>query len=179
LISTTTAERTQSVITIRAEQPEDRKLVADVHRRAFGRDAEARLVDQLHADQEVIVSLVAIINGQIVGHALFSRLPIETAAGEIAAAALGPLAVLPEWQRRGIGSALVWRGIGDCRARGRAAVVVLGHPTYYPRFGFSAALAARLHAPYSGEAFMALELIPGALAGGGVARYPAAFQMRD
>lgn len=165
--------------TIRAEQPEDKELVADVHRRAFGRIAEARLVNQLRADQEVIASLVAVINGQIVGHALFSRLPIETAAGEIAAAALGPIAVLPEWQRHGIGSALVRQGIEACRDRGCAAMVVLGHPTYYPRFGFSAALAARLHAPYSGEAFMALELLPGALAGGGVVRYPAAFQMSD
>ncbi len=167
------------MITIREEQPEDREIVADVHRRAFGREAEARLVDTLRVDQEVIVSLVAIINGQIVGHALFSHLPIETATGVVAAAALGPIAVLPEWQRQGIGAALVWRGIGECRTQGRAAVVVLGHPSYYPRFGFSAALAASLRAPYSGEAFMALELIPGTLAGGGVARYPAAFQMSD
>lgn len=166
-------------ISIREEQPADRALIADVHRQAFGRMAEARLVNQLRADQEVIVSLVAVINGQIVGHSLFSRLPIETAAGEIAAAALGPIAVLPERQRHGIGSALVRQGIEGCRTWGCAAVVVLGHPTYYPRFGFSAALASRLCAPFSGEAFMALELIPGALAGGGVVRYPAAFQMSD
>ncbi len=164
------------MVIIRNEHRGDLSQVKLVHRRAFGRDAEARVVERLHEDGEVIVSLVAARDGLIVGHALFSRLPIETEVGDIGAAALGPIAVLPEWQRRGIGSALVRRGLEECQLRGCAAVVVLGHPEYYPRFGFSAARAAALQAPYSGEAFLALELVPGVLARGGVVRYPAAFQ---
>jgi putative acetyltransferase len=167
------------LVELREERPADRDWVREVNRRAFGRDAEARLVERLHEGGEVIVSLVAAHDDLIVGHALFSRLPIETEMGDIGAAALGPVAVLPEWQRRGIGSALVRRGLEECQLRGCAAVVVLGHPEYYPRFGFSAALAAALQAPYSGEAFMALELVPAVLARGGVVRYPAAFQSVD
>jgi len=111
----------------------------------------------------------------VVGHVLFSALPVTTEAGTLPAAALAPLAVRPDRQRRGVGSALVRRGIGACRERGLGAVVVLGHPGYYPRFGFSPA-AGRLRDPFSaGDAFMALELVPGALAAPGVARYAPAF----
>ena len=75
------------------------------------------------------------------------------------------MAVLPEFQRQGFGTALVRRGVESCKERGHRIVIVLGHLHYYPRFGFSAALAARLESPFSGEAFMALELVPGAMAG--------------
>ena len=86
------------------------------------------------------------------------------------------MAVWPDRQGRGIGSTLVRRGLDVLKRRGIAAVIVLGHESYYPRFGFSAALARKLAAPFSGEAFMALELTPGALAGErGTVRYPAAF----
>jgi putative acetyltransferase len=111
----------------------------------------------------------------IVGHVLFSRLPIEQVGGVVEGAALAPVAVRPEWQRQGIGSALIRHGLAVCRERGIAAIVVLGHPEYYPRFGFSADLAQNLIAPFSGPAFMALELRPGALSGGGTVRYAAAF----
>jgi putative acetyltransferase len=79
-------------------------------------------------------------------------------------AALAPVAVLPDHQRRGIGSALIRRGLELCRKRGCAAVLVVGHPEYYPRFGFSADLAAGVKAPFSGPVFMAIELVAGALA---------------
>ena len=80
--------------------------------------------------------------------------------------ALAPMAVLPELQHLGVGSELVWRGLDVCREQGRRIVVVLGHPAFYPRFGFSPALAARLTSPFGGgEAFMAAELVPGALDG--------------
>jgi putative acetyltransferase len=89
---------------------------------------------------------------------------------------LVPLAVRPDRQGRGIGSRLVAAGLALLRERGWAAVVVLGHARYYPRFGFSAELARKLASPFPGEAFMALELVPGALAGGaGSVGYPAAF----
>ncbi|MGH9671813.1 MAG: GNAT family N-acetyltransferase, partial [Bryobacteraceae bacterium] len=118
-----------------------------------------------------------VLDDDIAGHILFSPLPIDVAGGRvIRAAALAPVAVRPEAQRAGIGSALIRRGLEICRDRGCAASVVLGWPEYYPRFGFSAELARRLRAPFSGESFMALELEPGSLAGvEGMVRYARAF----
>jgi putative acetyltransferase len=101
----------------------------------------------------------------VVGHILFSDLPIVAGARRVCGAALAPLAVLPERQRQGIGSQLTVAGLDACRAAGCQVVVVVGHASYYPRFGFSARLAKQLEAPYSGESFMALELVPGVLAG--------------
>ena len=168
------------MIELREEVASDHDAVRDVHRRAFGGEDEARLVDRLRTDGLVVTSLVAVEGGRVIGHVLFSDLPIATDRGVIRAAALAPLAVVPERQGRGIGSALVGRGLALCRERGRAAVVVLGHPNFCPRFGFSAALARGLRAPFSGEAFMALELTPGALGDGtGTVRYPAAFDLVD
>lgn len=163
------------MIAIRPESPDDREAVRAVNRRAFGGDEEADLVERLHADGLVIASLVAVAGDEVVGHILFSTLPIDLPAGKIRAAALAPMSVLPSHQRRGIGSALVRAGLAACRDAGIEAVVVLGHPEYYPRFGFSAALAQALHAPFSGPALMALELRPGALAVGGRVEYPKAF----
>lgn len=160
---------------IREETAADGVGIREVNRLAFAGDEEARLVDRLRADGEFIVSLVAVDDDAVVGHALFSRLPIERGGDVVRAAALAPVAVRPDRQRQGIGSALIRRGIALCRERGCAAVVVLGHPEYYPRFGFSAGRAANLRAPFSGPAFMALELESGALAGGGEVRYPPAF----
>jgi putative acetyltransferase len=85
------------------------------------------------------------------------------------------VAVHPLHQRRGVGAALIRHGLAECRAKGIAAVLVLGHPEYYPHFGFSAAAASRLDAPFSGPAFMAIELTPGVLRRGGSVRYAAAF----
>ena len=105
-------------------------------------------------------------------------LPIESAERTLRGAALAPMAVLPQQQRSGIGSMLVRRGLEICGQRGVEIVVVLGHPTYYPRFGFSAELAGKLQCEYAGPAFMALEIRPGSLpAAGGVVRYPAAFRL--
>ena len=161
---------------IREEQPGDEPAIREVNRRAFGGDEEAVLVDALRAGGHVIASLVAVEAGAVVGHILFSPLPIEAADRTIPAAALAPMAVLPEHQRRGIGSALIRRGLELCREHGCSAVVVVGHPDYYPRFGFSAELAAHLHAPFSGPAFMALEFTPGTLAGSnGTVRYAPPF----
>jgi putative acetyltransferase len=163
---------------IRPESDADREAIRRVHRLAFGQDAEAALVDALRDGGHVRLSLVALRNGALVGHILFSELEILTRWGTMAALALAPMAVLPEYQRQGIGSALVRRGLELCRAAGHRAVIVVGHPEFYPRFGFSPALARGLQSPYSnlGEAWMALELVPDALDGvTGQAVYPRPF----
>ena len=162
-------------VSVRVETPDDFAAVRTVVSEAFGQADEADLVERLREDGEVVASLVAERDDAIVGHVLFSRLPIVAGDREIAGAALAPVAVLPKFQRQGVGSALTRRGLRHCAESGSEAVVVLGHPAYYPRFGFSTALAERLDAPFSGAAFMALELVPGALADGGAVRYAAAF----
>lgn len=131
-------------------------------------------MEQLRADGDALVELVADRGGRVVGHILFSRLGLRGShPSELAA--LGPMAVEPAGQRTGIGSALVREGIAACRDDGVRAIVVLGHSGFYPRFGFSAAAAAPLKAPFSGPAFMALELEADALASGGSLQYAAAF----
>lgn len=161
---------------IREETPADRAAIRKLNQMAFQGGQEAQLVDDLRRDGSVILSLVAVENDEIVGHILFSDLVIETEHGVTRAVSLAPMAVLPDRQRRGIGSALVQRGLVLCRERGKSVVVVLGHPDYYPRFGFSTVPARNLQGPYSGDAWMALELIPGALDGvKGTVRYPKAF----
>lgn len=162
-------------IQVRPEGQADLGAIHTVNREAFGSVDEADLVDALRANGDAAVSLVAETDAGVVGHILFSHLPIRAPRRDIAAVALAPMSVLPQWQRRGVGSALVRTGLDRCRDGGFEAVVVLGHPTYYPRFGFSPRLATLLQAPFSGPAFMALELVPGALTGGGVVRYPVAF----
>lgn len=164
-------------MTIRPEQNDDREAIWSVNRAAFETDAEADLVDALRQGGFVEISLVAEVDGEIVGHVLFSRLPIITEAGIVDAVSLAPMAVLPGRQRQGIGSRLVKAGLQACRERGHRIVVVLGHPEYYRRFGFSADLARPLESPFGGgDAWMALELVPGALAGvQGRVEYPPPF----
>jgi putative acetyltransferase len=163
-------------VVIRPETAADYPAIRDVNRLAFGRDDEANLVDALRKGGHVRISLAAEEEGRIVGHVLFGELPIETEAGTVEALALAPMAVIPSHQRRGIGSMLVREGLRSCREAAHRIVVVLGHPEFYPRFGFSAGLAAPLKSPFSGPAFMALELVLGALEGvDGEARYPPPF----
>ncbi|HMD36974.1 MAG TPA: N-acetyltransferase [Vicinamibacterales bacterium] len=161
--------------TVRAEQPSDFEAVRNVNERAFRRTDEAALVDVLRDDTLLIASLVA-IEGRVVGHAMFSRVWIDDASGVVPMASLAPMAVLPECQRKGIGAALIARGIEECRAGGWPAIVVVGHTDYYPRFGFSAEAVAHLASPYAGAYFMGLDLRPGALAHmRGRVRYPPVF----
>jgi putative acetyltransferase len=157
-------ERPAVSIVVRPETSADYEAIRQVNRLAFGQEDEARLVDALRDGGYLRLSLVAERAGQIVGHILFSDLPIITAAGAVPALALAPMAVLPAFQRQGIGSALVRQGLDECRRQGHRIVVVLGHPGFYPRFGFSPKLTARLASPFpSGDHFMAAELVPGAL----------------
>ena len=164
-------------VLIRPETIADPEAIRNVNCLAFGQDAEARLVDALRDGGYVRLSLVAEKDGEVVGHILFSDLPIITKAGTVPALALAPMSVLPAFQRQGIGSALVRRGLEICREHGHRIVIVLGHPDYYPRFGFSVRLAGPLSSPFGGgESWMALELVPGALAGVvGNVQYPPPF----
>jgi putative acetyltransferase len=147
-----------------------------VNEAAFGRRDEADLVDNLRTGAAVLASLVAEIEGRIVGHILFSRMWIESSSSSLEAVALAPLAVLPERQRQGIGGELIRHGLDLLRHRSEKIVIVLGHPDYYPRFGFSTEKARSLESPFPREAFMAMELSPSALDGVcGTVRYPAAF----
>jgi putative acetyltransferase len=163
-------------VIVRSEQSEDRAQVRSINTQAFGRPDEADLVDRLRDEGVMLLSLVAEIGGQPVGHVLFSRMWIATSEGEIPAVALAPMAVLPDWQRRGVGGALIRAGLAMLRDRGESVAIVLGHHDYYPRFGFSCDAAQYLESPFPPEAFMALELRAGALAGvRGAVRYPPAF----
>lgn len=165
---------------IRDETRQEHDAIREVNRLAFNGEVEGELVDRLRADGLVVASLVAVEQGRVVGHILFSKLTIEAATEPRRAVALAPMAVRPESQRKGVGSALVRRGLEVCRERGHSIVLVVGHPAYYPRFGFSAALAKNLRSPYSGDVFMALELTPGALKDVvGTVAYPEAFSEVD
>lgn len=163
-------------VLVRREEPSDLNAVLEVNRAAFGGDAEAEIVARLAADSDALFGFVAVEGNRIVGHILFSRLVIGTAAGDMDAAALAPLAVVPERQRRGIGTALVTRGLEACREMGLPGVVVLGDPAFYGRFGFRAEHAESFRAPWSGPSLMAIELTPGGLGNrSGVLRYAVAF----
>jgi putative acetyltransferase len=152
---------------IRGESPEDVVTIDRVNREAFGGDVEARLVKALRHERAVIASLVAIDEiGQVVGHILFSPVTIISASHEMRVASLAPMAVIPARQRTGIGSMLVRRGLQECKRAGYRAAIVVGHPSYYPRFGFSSALVANLNNPFAkGDAFMGIELAQGSLSG--------------
>src|SRR5262249_3955586 len=148
-------------VLIRPEIADDHEAIRHVNRLAFGQEEEARLVQALRDGGHVRVSLVAEIDCQVVGHILFSDLSIVTESTTIPALALAPMAVLPEVQNQGIGSALVRLGLEVCKEQGHQIVVVVGHPAFYPRFGFSQHLAAKIESPYSGKpSFMAAELVP-------------------
>ena len=154
---------------IRAEEPADRAAIFVVVRDAFGRDDEARLVDALRATDAFIpgLSLVALDAAEIVGHVLFTRVVIRDGESAHPALALAPVAVAPSHQGKGIGSALIRRGLEEAGARGHGVVIVLGHPEYYPRFGFVPAQALGIRAPFpvNDRSFLALALRPGALDG--------------
>jgi putative acetyltransferase len=153
-------------VQIRPESIKDLKSIWHVNQAAFEGDAEANLVDALRDGGFVDVSLVAEVNGKAVGHILFSQITIVTKSVTMDALSLAPIAVMPSHQRQGIGTMLVESGLAACREQGHRIVVVLGHPEFYPRFGFSAELAQKLESPFGGgEACMAIELTEGSLGG--------------
>ena len=162
---------------IRNEIPGDRVAVHALNAAAFETAAEAGLVDALREQARPLVSLVADDGGAVIGHILFSPVALPGHPG-LAIMGLAPMAVAAAHRGRGVGSALVRAGLERCRETGCDAVVVLGHPAYYPRFGFVPAAGFGIGCEYDApaEAFMILELRPDALAGaGGTVGYHAAF----
>jgi putative acetyltransferase len=148
-----------------------------VNERAFKGLDEAMLVKYLRDAGKAVISLVATCHEQVVGHILFSPVSIEINLRRIRGLGLAPLAVLPEYQRRGIGSQLVHHGLAKSRKQGYDLVVVLGHPAYYSRFGFRRASVYGLRNEYhADESFRVLELRTGTLnAVRGLVKYPSEF----
>jgi putative acetyltransferase len=170
----------EGTIVIRPEERADGPAIDEVHRVAFGGPAEAALVAALRATPEFdpALSLVATADGRVVGHLLLTPVLVEGDGAARPALALAPMAVLPGWQKRGIGSGLIRAGFEAGRRRGHGAVLVVGHPAYYPRFGFVPAGTLGIRAPFEvpDEAFLARELAPDGLRGvAGTVRYPPAF----
>ncbi|MCM2266292.1 MAG: N-acetyltransferase [Elusimicrobiales bacterium] len=171
---------TNDPVAVRPETPKDFDAIRKLNKKAFKGKSESKLVDAIRESDGFIpeLSLVAETAGLVVGHILFSPILIKGPQGETPALALAPMAVLPDFQKRGVGSALVRRGLEECRRLGHKIVVVVGHDEYYPRFGFVRASDKGLRLPFEApdEVFMALELAPGALSGvSGEVVYPREF----
>ena len=159
---------------IRSELPSDCAAISAIHLASFPTDGESKLVAALRAAGRLVVSLVAVEADAVVGHVAFSPVDLAGASGGIG---LAPVAVLPEFRRRGIAAQLIREGVARCSRAGHAFVVVLGEPAYYSRFGFRAASGWGLHDEYGGgDAFQALELQPRSIpAAGGTVRYAPEF----
>ncbi|MEI4508591.1 N-acetyltransferase [Sphingopyxis sp. CCNWLW253] len=150
-------------IGIRAATAADADAVDTIIRAAFagtdfGHQGEAELVRMIDADGDTLVSLVAEQGGAIVGHVLFSRMDVEADGAALPGAGLAPVSVVPGSQGQGIGDALIRAGLDALREQGVAISFVLGHESYYPRFGYSPELAARFASPFAGPHFMAMML---------------------
>ena len=163
---------------IRPEQEADRQQIRIINTSAFETDAEANLVDALRQCDIPLISLVAEEGNQLIGHILFSPVSLAESAHTPAITGLAPMAVLPAWQGKGVGSRLVKEGLKYCVEAGYVAVVVLGYPDYYPRFGFVPASRFNIKSEYEvpEEVFMLKDLKQSALTGvKGVIRYHEAF----
>lgn len=159
---------------IRSEQPQDVPGIREVNRQAFGREEEGAVVDKLRENCNDILSLVALAEDKVVGHIFFSPAVIEWENGSLEGSGLAPLAVLPDCQRQGIGSALVKAGLAKVEEAACPFVILIGHPEYYPRFGFEPASKFGIKSEWEvpDEPFMILILDKKAMKGiSGVAKY--------
>ncbi|HEY4192253.1 MAG TPA: N-acetyltransferase [Mesorhizobium sp.] len=145
-----------SMMSIRAATPRDRDAIRLVEEHAFGQQAEAGLVDALIEGGDAIVELVAVEDGQVVGHILFSRLYVQQGGRKYPAVALAPLAVEHSFHGTGIGGALIREAHIRLKAAGETLSIVLGDPAYYGRFGYSHERAEKFESAYQGEALQAL-----------------------
>jgi putative acetyltransferase len=166
-------------IKVRFEELGDYWEIDLVNEQAFGRRNEAVLVGRLREEVPRLISLIATIEKQVVGHILFSPVTVEGETAVYHSIALGPMAVLPNFQKQGVGSALIQAGLMACRAAGETAVFVLGHPTYYPRFGFKPTNTVNVDCEFKvpPDVFMVHELVPNALDGwSGTVKYHPIFR---
>jgi putative acetyltransferase len=154
--SADTHETQTTLVHIREEQPGDITAIREVNRGAFGQDQEGNIIDALRANGAALLSLVATLDDRVVGHIMYSPAHV----GDVAGAALGPMAVLPDHQRQGIGGLLVEAGNQRLRELGCLFIVVVGHADYYPRFGFRPARDHGLRCQWDvpDEVFMVLVL---------------------
>jgi putative acetyltransferase len=162
---------------IRSEDQKDWPAVYIVNATAFETEAEAKLVDTLRENVKPLISLVAEVKGTVVGHILFSPVELKNFP-DLKLMGLAPMAVAPNSQNQGLGSALVHSGLEKCRELDIGAVVVLGHPNYYPRFGFKAAKDFNISCEYGPceDSFMLAELKKDYLKGAsGIIMYNEAF----
>jgi putative acetyltransferase len=165
-------------IQIRPEITGDIETIKKINTTAFETEAEAGLVDALRDSGIPLISLVAEVDQKIVGHILFSPIALSGKSAAVKIAGLAPMAVMPDHQKQGIGSALVKKGLKQCKSEGYQAAAVLGYPEYYPRFGFVPCSRFGIKSEYDvpDEVFMVKELVTGILAGyKGVVKYHSLF----
>jgi putative acetyltransferase len=169
------------MVTLRHETGKDYSEITRVNDLAFGRTAEGKLIKQLRKKDYFVaeLSIVAEYNGKIVGHLLFTPVEIRSNLQKHQTLTLAPMAVLPEYQKKSIGKLMLIFGLQEAKDLGYRSAVVLGHPSYYPRFGFEPASKWEITSPFPApdEAFMALELLSGGLQGiSGKVVFPEEFQ---
>jgi putative acetyltransferase len=168
-------------LVIRPEQARDIEQIYQVNELAFAAEFESKLIEKLRQSSSFMpsLSLVAILDEQVAGHILFSKISIVSSAGtRVETLALAPIAVHPQMQRKGIGGQLIQQGLAEAQNLGFRSVIVLGHEHYYPKFGFRPAEQWQIEAPFEvpPAAFMAMELVPNGLANvSGIVEYPEAF----
>jgi len=167
---------------IRIEKKEDINEIRQLNIKAFGQNAESNLIDSLRKAGVPLISLVAKSHGTLIGHILFSPVDLKPQGKELKIAGLAPMAVLPDHQNKGIGSKLVSVGLEHCKQMGYDAVIVLGHPDYYPRFGFTSSVKFGIKSTYEvpDNVFMIKELKEGVLSNcHGVIHYHKCFGQLD
>ena len=168
------------IITVRPEQQGDIDQISELNKLAFGQDNEARLVALLRSAPGYVpgLSLIAVAEGVVVGHILFSKIFVVSGDARYETLALAPMSVHPSYQKQGVGARLITTGLQSARELGFGSVIVLGHEHYYPKFGFLPASRWSIRAPIDvpDNVFMAIELIPGSLKNvSGIVEYPVEF----